>query len=448
MNIVIIGAGDIGTYAAAALSKQGHNVILIDKDENRLSDMSWQMDIAVRKGSGTDWQLLDQLLETKPDLFLALTSQDEVNLMACTLAKHLGYPRTVARVKDSHFLNRRRLDFARLFGADYFISPELLVAYEIYKHLANLNSLAFESLTHGAVQMRTVQVPEHWHLAHKDVKALPLPPDIIIGLIYRKSEEPKIIFPHGEDYILPGDEITLIGQRDAIATSHEFFGIKSKSPRSVVIIGGSLVGINLAKILKDKNISIHLIDKDAKHCLALAEELPYCRITHQSQIDPEFLRSERIGQADYFVLCTHQDESNILGALAAKEVGCENVAIALENERFLHLVEKLNITHVVSPQQAAAKQILSFTASKTTSSLINLYEGQAEISEVNVSLNSKIIGIPLADLGSRLPKDFLIATIQNRGRVLIPKGDSVICPGDTVIVINSPKYSNDLEKIF
>lgn len=450
MNVIIVGAGDIGIYTASALSKQGHNVILVDKNGERLGDLSWQMDIAVRKGSGTDWQFLDDLLDTKPDLFLALTSQDEVNLVSCSLAKHLGYPRTVARVKDSHYLNRTRLDFARLFSADFLISPELIVAYEIYKYLVNLESVAFESLAHGAVQMRTIKVPVQWKNANKTLSELKFPSGIIVGLIYRTDKEGKahVIFPHGYDHILPGDEITLVGERDSIANIHHFFGLKVKNLSSVVIVGGSLVGINLAKILQNKNIGVHLIDKDAQHCVKLAEELPHVRVTHQEGIDPPFLMNERIGSADYFVMCTNHDETNILGVLAARDAGCQHEAIVLSNDRFFPLTLQLGIKYVVSPQQAAARQILSFATTKSVTSLISLYGNDAEIVEVTVSLKSKVIGIPLSDLGPSLPKDFLIAMIQNRGRVIIPKGDSVICPGDVVIVICNPKYFNEIEKIF
>lgn len=450
MNIIIIGAGNVGIYTASALSKQGHNVTLIDKNASRLGELSWQMDVAVRKGSGTDWKFLDDLLETKPDLFLALTSDDEVNLVACNLAKHLGYPRTIARVKDNRFLNRTRLDFARLFNADYFISPELIVAYEIYKNLVNLESVGFESLAHGAVQMRTIKIPKHWDQDDKALSDLKLPPGIIVGLIHRitKDGSSLIIFPHGYDHILPGDEITLIGERDPIANIHQFFGIEVKALRSVVIVGGTSVGINLAKILQKKNIGVHLIDKDPNHCLFLAEELPHCRITQQEAIDPDFLLNERIGRADYFVMCTNHDETNILGVLAARDAGCEHEAIVLTNDRFLPLVHQLGVKYVVSPQQAAARQILSFATTKSVSTLISLYNHQVEIVEITVSLNSKVIGIPLSDLGPKLPKDFLIAMIQNRGRITIPNGDSVICPGDIVIVICNPKYFKEIEKIF
>lgn len=450
MNIVIIGAGDIGLYIATLLSKQKHNVILIDKDGAKLEELAGQMDVAIQAGSGTDWQLLDDLLETKPHLFLALTNQDETNLAACTIAKHLGYPKTIARVQDNRFLNRARLDFARLFNVDHFVGPELLVAYDIYKHIFSPDSLAFENFAHGEVQMRTLQVPSFWNQHDKKLSQLPLPPGVIVGLIYRPQPrgDATVIFPHGSDHILPGDEVTFIGERQAMSEIHRFLGLESKIVQKVVIVGGSLVGVNLAKILIEHQIQVRLVDKDPKRTMELAEELPQCRIIQQDGTDLDFLMAERIENADYFVMCTSNDELNVLGALLAKEAGCQNVAIVLSNNRFMPLVHHLGIVHIVSPKLAVANRIISLATSKDVTSLVSLYENEAEILEITVSANSQIIGIPLSEIGPRLPKDFLIVMIENRGCLSVAGGESIICPGDIVIVICNPIYFQDLEKIF
>lgn len=449
MNIVIVGVGDVGLYIATLLSKQKHNVILIDKDKAKLEELTWQMDVAIQQGSGTDWQLLDRLLEMKPDLFLALTDQDEVNLTACSMAKHLGYSRTIARVRNQSFLNHVRLDFARLFNVDYFISPELLVAYDLYKYIVSPGSLAFENFAHGEVQMRTLHVPPTWNY-HQPLANLRLPKGIIVALIYRQqpNAEPRLIFPHGSDCILPGDHVTLIGKRHPMSDIHRFFGIESKKGKHIFIVGGSLVGINLAKILLEHNMQVSLIEKDPAHCLELAKELPQCRIMQQDGTNLDFLMSERLEPSDYFIMCTCNDELNVLGTLLAKEAGCQNVALILSNNRFLPLVHDLGIDHVVSPKLTVANQVIALATSKSISSLVSLYENEAEILEIKVSLYSQIVGIPLADIGPRLPKDFLIAMIQSRGCISIAKGDSVICPGDTLIVICNPKYFQELENIF
>ena len=193
MNIVIVGAGDIGRYIAAMLSKEKHNVILVDKNSKILEEVAFSLDVATRHGSGTDWQLLDDLMELSPHLLIALTNNDEANLVTCSIAKNLGYPRTVARVRDNKYLNRTRLDFGRIFDIDYFLGPELLVANDILKYLISPGSIMVENFAHGAVQMRTFAVPAKWRKYDRPLSKLHLPPGMMVGLI-RRDIPPGPIF--------------------------------------------------------------------------------------------------------------------------------------------------------------------------------------------------------------------------------------------------------------
>lgn len=457
MNIVIIGAGDVGRYIASMLSKEEHNIILIDKNAALLDEVSFNMDVAIRQGSGTDWQLLDDLLELSPNLLIALTNDDETNLVSCSIAKHLGYPRTVARVRDNRYLNRTRLDFARIFDVDYFIGPELLVAHDILKYMISPGSLAVEHFAHGAVQMRTFTVPQKWRRKDVPLSQLDLPEGMMIGLISReKGTDPahpagghkQVIFPHGNDFIFPGDEVTFIGETDVISEAHQFFGISQKKIHSVTIVGGSRTAVNLARLLQSHGIDLRIIEKDYATCCWLAEQLPKSIILNHDATDFEFLQAEKIGRSDVFVACTRSDEVNILSGMLAKQAECQNVVVMLSNTSYAPIVAHLGLDYTVSPRISAANHILSQILSGKVTSLVSLYDNQAEIMEVNVSVDSKMVGIPLSELGPLLPKDFLICMIQNRGRIMIAHGNRVISPGDTVIVITSPKHVRELEKIF
>lgn len=445
-TIVIVGAGDIGRYIASILSKEQHNVIVIDQDRKRLEEASLTMDIAIRHGSGTDWQLLEDLQELSPDLFIALTRDDEINLASCSIAKHLGYPRTIARVSDNRYLNRTRLDFAHIFNVDHFIGPELLVANEIYKYMLSPGSIAIENFAHGAVQLRTLAVPPKWRQYDVPLSKLDLPADVMVGLILRNGKQ--IIFPHGNDVIQPGDEVTFIGQSLAIQSVHEFLGLKQKPVESAVIIGGTLTGINLAKLLQTGNIDVRIIDKDYDQCCRLAEELSLCTIINHDAADLEFLLSEKVGLSDVFITCTHQDELNIMAALLGKEAGCQDTVAVISNPSYSPLVYQLGISHLVSPRTSVSDHILSNIFAGTVTSLVSLHENQAEVMEISVSPDAKVVGIPISELGPLLPQDVLIAMIQNRGRIMVANGDRIISPGDTVIVIANPKHVHEFEKIF
>lgn len=448
MNIVIVGAGSIGSYIAELLSKENHNVILLDRDPKKLEEISWQLDIATKECLATDWQTLDSLMDLSPDLFVALTDNDHTNLVACTIAKNLGYPRTIARVRDSRFLNQTRLDFARLFDVDHFISPELLVANEIFKYINSSGSLKIETFAHGAVQLRTIVIPDHWKNSSTPLSKLELPNGVIIGLISRgEAEDNQIIFPHGNDTIQPNDEVTLIGEAEPMEVIHRYFGIKQQSIKSVVIMGGSLTAIHLAKILEKRKMHLKLIEKEPSKCSLLSELLTQTTVIHHNGTDLEFLKAEKVGFADLFIACTRSDETNILSTLLAQEVGCKNILAQLTNPSYTSIVSHLKINHVTSPRNMAANRILSLL-SGSVCSVAALYENRAEIIEITVSMRSKAAGIPVSELGPLLPKDFLIAIIENRGRIMVARGDRIISPGDTVIIVSNPSHFYELDKIF
>ena len=162
MKIVILGAGVHGSYLASNLADEQHDVIIIDQDPKALAKVSRSADVATRLGSGTDWRVLEELTDLSPDLFIAMSSNDETNLVACTMAKNLGYPKTVARIRQNAFLDHSRLEFSRLFFVDHLLGTELAVAHELFKHIVTPRNLAIESFALGSVQMRTVVIPENF----------------------------------------------------------------------------------------------------------------------------------------------------------------------------------------------------------------------------------------------------------------------------------------------
>ncbi|MCB1118827.1 MAG: Trk system potassium transporter TrkA [Chlamydiia bacterium] len=452
MNVVIVGAGQLGRHLASVLSKQEHNVIIVDHNPEKLQSVAAQSDVATRVGSGTDWQMMDDLLELLPDAILAMTGDDHVNFVSCTIAKHLGYPLAIARVRDHRFLNRTRLDFARLFAIDFFLCPDLLVAQDIMKFMTSHGALLMEHFAHGAVVLRTLTVPKGWRKGDRPLQHLNLPPNLIVGLIYRKGirgeRESRLIFPHGEDVILPEDEVTLIGETGAMEEVNQFFRIKEEKIQSVVVMGGSMTAMHLGRLLPRRRVGVRIIEKDYDRCCVLAEQLPDCTIIHDDGTDFDFLVAEKVDQSDLFVACTEDDQFNLLTSLVAKEAGCRQILSLVSDPNYVPIYNQLDINHLFSPKVCATNRILSQLARGTITSLVSFYNNQAEIMEINVSSQSRVVGIPLSELEPLLPSDFLIAMIQNRGRILVAHGERIISPGDTVVVVTHPRHAVELEKIF
>ncbi len=455
INVVIAGNNALSQHIASILAQEQHNVFIIDEESDSSHEAAPIANVTIQKGSATDWELLEDFLEFSPNIFVALTDHDETNLVACAIAKQLQYPRAVAYVHDSRFLEKARIDFNHIFSVDYFICPEVTIAQDILKYVISPGSLALENFAYGALQLRTLLIPEDWKEGGVPLRDLDFKGNIIVGLLRRsiRDEEtyalnPTLIFPHGEDVILPGDEVTFIGETDAVSALHEKFGITQKEIRSVVIMGGSDTALQLAKLLSARNINVRIIEKDYAKCTSLSERLPNCTIMHHNTLDLDFLRLEKIGKADLIVACTNQDEHNVLAAFLGKEVGCQEIIVMLSNLSCVPILERVGIKHIVSPRISATNLILSQMFSGRVNSLISLYENQAEVLEITVSMNSKIAGIPISELGPYLPKDFLIVMIQNRGRIMIAHGNRIISPGDTVIVVTDPKNIEELEQIF
>lgn len=454
MNIVILGAGTIGSHLAHVLSRDEHDVIVIDRDPKPLERLSQTADVATRIGSGTDWQLLEELLEQSPQLFIALSSDDETNLVACSIAKNLGYPKTVARVHQSSFIHRSRLDFSRLFYVDHFIGTEMILANDLCKCITNPGNASVENFAHGTVQMRSIMISDEGYLSKYSLSQLKLPENLLVGLIRRKpafGEEmttEKIIFPRGHDYLLPGDEVTVIGETKAMGEVPALFNTPAKHVQSVVIAGGSPIAMQVCQLLDQEGIHVRLIEQDEDRCRFLAEHLPRTTILNQDPTDLNFLSTEQINLADAFIACSTSNEKNILAAALAKQSGCPEVISLISDESYIPLLRRLGVFYTVSEKISVANRIQAIIHEDSVISVASLYHNQAKIMEVKVSPDSEIVGMPIADLREHLPDDFLIALIENRGKITIARGSNILSPGDTVIVICHPKHISQLHKIF
>lgn len=450
MNVVIIGAGEIGYAIAELLASENYGVVLVDHNLAAIELADQHLDVAIRHGSGTDWKLLEELSEQRPEMLLALTNNDETNLVCCAIAKGLGYPTTVARIRNSDYLNRTRIDFGRIFSVDHFVSPDLLVAQEIYKYVTSLGSVTMATFAYRAVQMRTIVIPKKWKQEDKSLAELTLPEGVMVGLIHRQSglSHQQLIFPHGDDHLLPDDEVSFIGETEAMQELHNYFGITQPQVKTATIVGGSLMGSNLAKIMQEREIDVRIIERDYKRCCELAEQLPRCSILHHDGADLKFLLSEKIGKDELLIGCTHHDETNLLVAMLGRKAGCERVVASISDTSYNPLLKELGITYAVSATTSTANRILSIARGKSIIATYSMYDNQVKVVEMKLSLESRIVGIPLSELGPYLPKDFLIAVVQSRGRVTVAKGDTTLSPGDTAIVITTPARANELQKIF
>ncbi len=444
MKIVILGAGTHGSFLAKTLADEQHDVVIIDQDPKALEKVARSADVATRLGSGTDWRVLEELSELSPDIFLAMSSSDETNIVACTIAKNLGYPKTVARIRQNAYLDHSRLEFSRLFFVDHLLGIERAVATELFKHIVTPHDQVLENFALGSVQMRTVTIPDHFKQAGIPLSDVKMNDHLLIGLIKRNQ---RLIFPKGYDQLLPGDEATLIGETHVMRSVSDIFGIPKTPISSVVIVGGGGATLHLCKLLQEQQIHIKVIEQDEILCEKLAKLFPQATILNHDGCDLPFLQEEGVEKADFFIACTHSHERNILAAALAKEAGCKEVLALVSDESSLPFLEKLGIAYALSEKASLARQIHALIENDAIVSVANLYDNQAQIMEIKISSHSNFVGAPLSDLTASFPRDFLIAMIENRSGVTIPKGNTILTPGDTAIVICSPDSATEMQKI-
>ncbi len=446
MNIVILGAGKIGSYVAATLSEEEHNVILIDQDIEALERVGREIDVA-RVHSFASTELLGRLLEQKVDLFFAATGNDETNLAFCAIAKKIGFPKTVCRIGARDYLVHPKLDFGSLFLVDHFLGPEVIAAQDLCKTLIHSKDLGVEHFAHGAIQMRTIQIPTLWDKGGAPISQLGLPDELIAGLIRRKMETGDVVLiPRGGDHILPGDQLTIFGKTSIMHKVHEIFHSLDAQTKSVIIVGGSSLALHIAQFLSEQKIHIRIIEKKKKRCEELAEILPQATIIHRDGRDLELLRSEGVQDADAFIACTHFDETNFTIAALAKEAGAPKSIAFITNGQLISILSKVGVVAALSPRVHVANKILSILDEGSTLSVTSLSSDAAKIVEMKVAPTSKAIGTPIADL--HLPKDSLIAMIESKGQVMIGRGNQILKPEDVVIAICEATQIPKLQQLF
>ena len=442
MKIVILGAGNTGSYVAAALSQEQHDVILIDRDAKVLEQVSREIDVATLLASMPNLTVFSSLLEMKPDLFFAATSDDETNLVCCSLAKNLGIPKTVARISSRTYLESDQINMGRLFYVDHFIGAEMLCAQDLFKLLTHTADTAFQHFAHGHILMRTIKIPSHWAKGEIPIKDLKLPQGLIAGLIRRDEE---ILFPHGEDLIKAGDHATLIGKSNVINDLHDLFDIPERRIKSAVLVGGSEIAVHLAHLLQQQHISVKIIEKCPVRSRELADRLPKATIINRNGKDFSALTEEGVQSADALVSCTEDEGTDLLISSMAMQMGCPKSIALVGNPACIPLFENANVTPALSSRVNVVNRLLAILHHSTIS-VGSLSNDAAKIVELKVSPSSKLIGTPIAAM--KLPSDLIIATIENHGKVMIGTGSSILCPDDTVVAICSPNRLEQLQHLF
>lgn len=443
MKIIIIGAGKVGCQIAKTLSSENHDVVIIEKDDMKRQSAQDNLDVLTILGNGANVRTLEKAGIKQTDMIIAVTSSDEVNMIACMTAKQFGVPQKIARIRNPEYLYANALSREKL-GIDLTINPERATAKEIVKLLKSpINVAQVQSFAGGKVQLFELKIEKGFPFINQQLRAITFKYPILVAAIFRND---KIIIPNGEEKITTGDNLYILIKKDDFAGLNEIFNQKPLNMQNVMILGGSRIGIQTALILAKLGIGTKLIERDKEKCEKIAESLPHTLVINGDGTNIDLLKSEGIETIDGFVAVTGFDEDNLLVALLAKHLGTKKVIAKVDRTNYIPILEKIGVDAVVNPRMTTASAILRFIRKGKIISLTLLKEGEAEVIELIVSPYSKIINKPLKK--ANLPQNTIIGAIVRKDEVIIPHGNDIIQPEDKIIIFALSSDIKKIEKIF
>ena len=443
MKIVIAGAGEVGSHLAKLLSFENQDIVLVDQAGAKLATLDANYNLMTSVGRPTSIQSLRDAGVENCDLFIAVTPYETTNIVSCSIAKQLGAEKTVARIDNYEFMNQDNKDYFKSMGVDSLIYPEYLAAQEILTALRRPWVRHWFELHDGEIILVGVKLRENAQLIGMQLKDLSaLKPSFHISAIKRRH---TTIIPRGDDYINPNDILYFTTTRDHVDDLLEISGKTNYEVNKVFIMGGSRIAVRTIA-LAEYEFDFKIIEQDIDVCRALAEQCPDCDIIHGDARDIEVLRDEGLSDADAFIALTASAETNILACIMAKEFGVSKTIAEVENLQLISEAEGLNVGTTINKKLLASSTIfqLLLDADSSTSKCHALTD--AEVAEIEVRPGSKITRGPVKDLN--LSRDMTIAGLVRDGVGMLVTGNTVIQPGDHVVVFCLAGALHKVERLF
>ncbi|MDR1642954.1 MAG: Trk system potassium transporter TrkA [Clostridiales bacterium] len=450
MKIIIVGDGKVGFYLAETLSKENHDVIIIDKSLDTLKSTMESLDVMGICGNGASTRILQEAGVRGCDLLIAATSMDELNMVCCLTAKRLGAKHVVARIRDIQYADELA-SLAGVLGLDQVINPESLAAGEVARMLQFPPAINVDTFARGKVEMVELKVELRMDIADMDIKAIARKHStkILIAAIMRDG---RAIIPNGDVIVRPHDRIYVFGLPAHIDEFCARLGMQMQKIRNAMIVGGGLVGYYLAKELREIGIKVKLVEISRKRCEEISNELPSAIVINGDGTEPELLHSESLGEMDAFVSLTGHDEDNLMSVLLAKSAGVSKAIAKISRTSYSDIIRGLGIDYIVNTKVSAANSIINFARGlqnakgSQVKTLYRIVDSQAEALEFAVSEKSRLVGVPLKSLS--IKKEVLIAALTREdNQTVIPHGNDKIRAGDHVIVVARNEALNDLDDI-
>lgn len=439
---VVMGAGQVGLQLAESLSREGHNVTVIERNSDTGQRIDEELDVQVIIGNGAEVQVLESARVEGCDLFMAVSSGEEANLAASLLAKRLGARRTAVRVETAaHEATHRKL-YEEVFDVDILLSTQLLTSTRVLNHIRGHNTMAVEYFAGGKVELRKISLDESSLLTEKPLRDVSLPKGSLVVAFYRGEE---LIIPSGDDRAEPGDEALILGETEVITDFERMVSNRKDKRQRVFIAGGGPV-TELVALSLTRMASVKIIEKERERARVLAATFPRHEVLLGDTTDLGLLKAERLDRADHFIALTGHDETNLMACLLAQELGVPNVMALLDRSETSDLWRRLGLVHVFSPRALANQRIHEYIDNGYSANIVSLSHGTAQVMERWLYKASPAAGVTLAEMTP--PRGMRVGVVVRGKKVFVPQGKDRLEVGDRVILFVHESERGTVQLLF
>jgi len=453
MYIIIVGGGVVGFHIASLLAEEEQEVVVVEQSEEVLENIRRQLDVKTILGNAATPKVLREAEIHRADLIIAVTGSDETNMLTCFIAKELGASTTAARIRNPEYSGYfvtagkspsapRKVIRPKSLGIDVFINPEVEAAKEIMSILSSFYSTPVESFANDLVQIREFKA-EKETIVNKPLRDITFPKPCVVAAIVRAE---GVIMPSASELIKQDDRIYLVASREFMDELGERFAQPQRPAKSVVIQGGGRVGFLVAEGLQEHGVLVKVIEENISRCQEVAAKLEGVAVVQGDGTDRDFLIEQGVPSADAFVATTESDELNILCGLLAKNLGVSRSLILVNKLGYIPLAEAVGVDVAASPSLLTARKIAHFVLHGGAISAALLGGKQLQAVEFVTSPTAHVAQRKITEAG--LPKEAIVGAIIHNDRVIIPPDDSVVQPGDHVIIISPLSVTPSVEKLF
>lgn len=451
MKIIIAGCGRVGYALAQQLNDEGHELTLIDNSAERLQPALSNLDLQGVVGNASSFFTLQEADIKHADLFIAVTNQDEINLISCLLAQKASKCRTIARVRNPEYF--REINYLKeCMDISMIINPEFAAANKIAQLIQVPDAMGIDSFANGKVDLMQVVITEDSPLNNMKVQEFSrkFNHEILICILVHDHQ---VCIPNGNSVLMAGDTISIILPKEKINSFYRLSKLATiREIRDVMIAGGGMVPYYLTQSLLRSGIDVKIIERNRDRCNFLSDALPKATIIHSDATDHDMLLEEGIEKTDAFVSLTAGDEENIFLALYANKINANCKKITKVNRLELdEIISDLPIGSILSPKNITTEYILQYVRSQNNSygsnveALYRLMDNQVEALEFLVKDDCAVTDIPFINLN--LKSNLLICCIVRKGRIITPSGRDFIQKGDKVVVVTTHKGLQDISDI-